>query len=214
MGLPSKACPICGTKYADDWLLSGRQCPTCRSLERHRVFAAVYDAHIKNIYDMCKKNILAFHPGECEKRIFRDRMINNIASADIRPEVNTDIVADVCLMTNVATHEYDCVFASYLMTMVYDAESAISEIHRVLKDTGAFISIEPISGLKTREFTDPKVVGAWYGIDTLEKYRVGGHRNLGLHDYESLLKSKFQISTFDSIDPITEKQGFVFLCMK
>jgi ubiquinone/menaquinone biosynthesis C-methylase UbiE len=206
-------CPICGAAVARFIDMNGRRCPDCGSLERQRCFAIAYDQEIRQACDVAGKNVLIFSPSVSELRFLKAQGVAQATSVDIRPESKPDIIADVCAMPQIASGSQSVVFASYLMSCVYDMEAALDGIARILAPDGVYVSIETLrSSQPTIETTELAKITGHYGYDLYEKYKVGSFRVLGEDDYLATLLKKFSVSRFFATDPITGQLNIVHLC--
>lgn len=196
-------CSICGTPQREfrDADTKGRHC-VCGSLERQRVFADLYSSEG---FDLAGMRVFAVAPSVVELRLFTEYGVGELTKVDIRPEVKPDLVADICNMPQVPDASYDVVFASFVLTCVYDMDRALSEFARVLRPGGRLYSTDPVVvGRPTEEFTDPARITSWYGPDALEKYRVGSFRRLGDEDTKAALGRYFDVEAFAGIDSPTK----------
>lgn len=207
------ACPICGTSSAAIDL-SRRKCPGCNSLERQRAFKIAYTSSISKFFDISGKNGLLISPSSVERRIFSD-LGAHVVTLDIRPEVKTDIIGDICARTELEDETFDFVFASYVLTCVHDIGSAIAEMRRVLKRGGILLTIDPISqDGETIEITDLATITNHYGRDAYDRYKVGSFRRLGRRGLERALAPSFSVLPINATDPLTRHEMTVFVSRK
>jgi SAM-dependent methyltransferase len=196
-------CPVCGTPAA---AFDGeRRCPGCGGVERQRVFAVIYEDVLHEEFDLAGRRVLAVSPSVSERRLLERWGVEDLTTADIRPEVSPDLVVDVCHMPEVPRHEFDCVIASYVLTCVYDLEAALMEFHRVLRPGGRLLVSDPLAfGHDTEEYTDEERITGWYGSEAYARYRVGSFRRLGDEGMLEALSRGFLTKTFYGRDPITQ----------
>jgi SAM-dependent methyltransferase len=215
-GLNSTACYICGSTEFKDYNGPKRLCKTCSSTERQRLFAEAYDTHIKDAFDISKKEVLVVAPIAAERRMFNDRRITKFKTLDIRPQFKADFPCDICKMDGVADASFDAVFASYVLPCVHDLDAALSEIRRVLKPGGMFLTCDPVSlTANTTEITDIDKIASWYGRELYEQFKIGHFRSFGDMDYVAKLSEYFTVKTFPSVDgPTGSKNWIVAACKK
>ena len=211
----SARCPICGAEKSRFEKMNGRQCPDCGSLERQRSLAVAYENSKGKLFDFSGKTALIFSPSTTELRFLTQHGLAQKISVDIRPHSKPDIIADICAMPQIATASQELVFASYVMPVVYDLEAALDEVARVISTHGAFISVEPlVIGQPTREIAEQDQQSAWYGKESLDKYRVGSFRVLGDKDYLDTLSARFDVERFEGVDPISGQLNYVHVCRR
>jgi SAM-dependent methyltransferase len=207
------ACPICDAPKSRFTAMNGRLCPDCTSLERQRILSLVFRGRAAGYIASGTGRTLLVSPYAAEKRIFRGVKHDKLVSVDVRPRARTDLVVDICNMPQVASHSFDCVFASYVMPCVHDLERALAEIKRVLKPGGVFVSAEVVRyGASTVEHSETSVIQGWYGQKNFEAYKVGSFRTLGRDDYEALLSRYFSVESAEATDPVTGARLPVFFC--
>jgi ubiquinone/menaquinone biosynthesis C-methylase UbiE len=208
-------CPICGTSKSAFVDLNGRQCPECRSVERQRIFRNVLSEHALPWNAEGLGRLMVVSPSVSEKRIFQEIPKDELITIDVRPEVGVDVVANICSMPDVSSASFDTVFASYVMMCVYSLEDALSEIHRVLRPGGIFISVEQVRyGVPSVENSDAETIKGWYGSEAFEKYKVGSFRSLGKESYNETLSKYFDVECLEGTDPITGMTLPVYICRK
>lgn len=205
-------CPICGGQEFEAF--NGaiiRKCLGCNSLERSRTILKLFDDNLHPDFSTIK--MLHVSPTIPEKKLFNKLGVNRV-TIDIRPEVKTDIVGDICKMPEVETGSFDMVFASCVLNNVYDDECALKEIRRVLKKSGqaVFYVMDDDDGMKTSYVEDPTV---WYGKDIFEKYRVGTYRYYGETDFTKQLNRHFNsVRCYEKYDEVTDLPVKWYVCIK
>lgn len=207
-------CNICGGKSFQDFhSRKNCLCEGCRSLERTRTFAKLYEQEFKECFAPDRK-ILHISPSNTEKNFMRKNGISTV-TIDIRPAVKVDIVADICNMPSVESDSFHTVLASGVLNAVYDDNLALSEIRRVMCDGGSlFLWVERSEGDKTRELDSDEIVN-WYGKDAYEKYKVGIFRHYGNKDFLEQLKQYFsEARYFDVVDDVTGSTERWYQCVK
>jgi len=138
----SNRCNICG-EYVDMLPynhISGRRCPLCDSLERHRALVDLvewcYDDH-------SPESVLHFAPEKCVVRYLSELFDGEYRTADIRPGIGDD-TEDIQNLTY-ADNRFDLIICLHVLEHVPDDKAAISELLRVLKPGGFAIIQVPIA---------------------------------------------------------------------
>ena len=205
------ACSICGGNIFETYNSNKpRRCFECGSLERTRTAKKLIDENVNlNLLDA---KVLHVSPAKAERMIFRKLGVK-VDTVDIRPECNTDIVADICNMPEILSESYDAVFANCVLNHVYDDESALCEINRVLRDKGtALLYVMGNGTLKTTIVENPT---DGYGQENYEKYKIGTFRRYGEVDFMALLNKYFStVRCFEKYDEITDSSCIWYVCKK
>ena len=204
-------CPICGGNVFETYNSDrARRCSSCGSLERTRTVSELLNENMP--MGISKMKILHISQTRTE-RLFFENMKSNTITVDIRPECKTDIVADICDMPDIMSESFDMVFASCVLNHVYDDNSALSEIKRVLKKGGAALIWVLESGtFKTVVHEDPT---GWYGKDNYEKYKIGTFRHYGELDFSKQLLSYFSnVRCYEKYDAVTKESCKWYWCLK
>lgn len=211
-GQKRPVCSICG---GDTFVLYSserpRRCENCGSVERNRTIPALFKDNLK--VNFTTEKILHISPIRSEKIFFKQAGANNITSLDVRPQVKPDVVADLCNMPEVETESFDIVFANCVLNHVYDDEAALSEIYRVLRNGGSFITWVTGSGtMKTRIADNPT---GWYGKEAMETYRVGTYRYYGETDFTAQLQKHFaKVHCYEKYDAPSGLPCCWYVCEK
>lgn len=208
----SVPCPICGSNQFEAYNSDRpRRCVKCWSVERHRTIGKLFSENLGN--ELLAKKILHVSPSDSERMFFRQAGVKDITTIDIRPQVKTNIIADICHMPQVISDSYDIVFANCVLNHVYDDNAALSEIHRVLRDKGLFITLVTESGgQNTVSLADPT---KWYGQEAMEAYRVGTYRYYGEADFMALLQNHFEkVQCFEKYDEPSGLSCRWYVCEK
>lgn len=210
-------CPICQTSVVDfiDYNGPKRQCPECKSTERQRALAQVYERFVQPEFDLAKQKLLAVAPAIPERRFMKDRGIV-WCSIDIRPEVKPDILGDLCNLSNVEDASFDAVLASFVLTCVHDLHACLNELHRILRPGGRLLSCDPLRfGVPTEEYSDLAQITSWYGQEAYEKYKVGSFRTFGDLDLIRVLQQHgFVVKTLYAFDEATSTRWVWHMSVK
>ncbi len=143
-----RTCPICGfeggfKEFGHPPRYDAR-CPSCRSLERHRLlFLAIERGQLPLENGGEGATMLHFAPEEIVSKLFRDRVgkyeTADLFREDVDHQYNIEEIAS-------ADEVFDLVLASHVLEHVND-KKASSEIRRILKTGGTFVAMVPmISG--------------------------------------------------------------------
>lgn len=137
-GSPRKECPICGhlgffREYGSP-PRGDAKCPTCRSLERHRLF---YLCVVNNNLLQDKKKILHFAPTPVLRKQLK-KVISDYVTADI-DRSNVDIKLDM-EQNSLASYSFDGVIANHVLGEV-DWNKALAETNRILTPGGSFFGM-------------------------------------------------------------------------
>jgi SAM-dependent methyltransferase len=141
-GTSKKECPLCGfTGFFKAFGSPPRwdaQCPSCYSLERHRLFALF----LNNTPSVLTNGaaVLHFAPEDCIRTLLQKPSIQ-YTSADLsRADVDLNVnIEDI----NIGNGQYDVVVCNHVLEHVND-KAALSELRRVLKSDGVLIVTVPI----------------------------------------------------------------------
>ena len=209
---PLSPCPICGGSEYDTYNAKyPRRCVNCGSLERTRTMAKLFTENLK--LKEVRGNILHVSPGKAEKMFLRRYGAEKVTTVDIRPQLKTDIVADICDMPQVPSDSFDLVLANCVLNHVYDDEAALAEVHRVLRTGGLFtVYVMGRDRMKTNVDADPT---GWYGAEVMKEYRVGTFRHYGEADFAAQLRRHFhKVHCYEKYDEVTKRSCCWYVCEK
>lgn len=211
-------CPICGGNEFEVYNSPmPRRCVKCGSSERNRTISKLFSESLG--MDLLSKKILHISPSNSERLYFKHVNAQNITTIDIRPQVKPDIVADICNMPQIESNSFDIVFANCVLNCVYDDDAALSEIRRVLRNEGLFITYVMGNG-KMKSLTTAKTIHCtnpteWYGQEAMDNYKVGTYRYYGELDFVAQLQHHFpKISYFEKYDELSELSCCWYVCKK
>lgn len=218
----ARYCPLCGS-YAPAFLPFGTvprpdaQCPTCGSLERHRL-AWLFFQQRTNIFQRTPKSMLHIAPERQLEKRFKQLAHLDYLTADLfNPTVMVKMdITDVQYPDNT----FDIIYCSHVLEHVSDDRKAMRELHRVLKLDGWAVIMVPITAEKS--FEDPSI------MDPSARERVFGQhdhvRRYGPDFEERLAEAGFKVEPIvpTEIVPlkeirrlaIREGQAPLFLCTK
>lgn len=146
------------------------QCPSCGSLERHRIQYLVMQIVLEglNPHEMA---MLHFAPEAFLRDLFSVRF-KIYETADLTMK-NVDHRVDLQNLP-LENSTYDLVFASHVLEHIPNDIEAIKEIRRILKPTGIAILPVPVVAEKTIEYPEPNPHEANHvrapGLDYYERY--------------------------------------------
>ena len=161
-GLPegkgSRICPVCGStscRFETFGIVPRKDalCIHCKALERHRL-VWLFLQRKTDFFDGKPKQMLHVAPERCFESRFKEQIGAGYLTADLHRRsamVEMDIT-DI----QYPDQSFDIVFCSHVLEHVPDDRQAMSEFHRVLKESGWAILLVPIMSNKT--FEDPSII--------------------------------------------------------
>ncbi len=181
-------CPICGCRFRKMLsfgtnLRPNAKCPSCFSLERHRLLWLFLKEKTNFFSDQLK--ILHFAPELVFDNIFKSMPNLDYITADISSEIAM-VKMDITRIPQ-QKNTYDVILCFHVLEHIVDDRKAIRELCRVLKPGGWAILQVPIIGDKT--FEDRSVVLPKKGnvflvnitmYDNMEKITKIAWKKLGL----------------------------------
>lgn len=179
-------CPICGNvsvfKSFGAVPRKNVMCPTCFSLERHRM---VYLLFKQRYFDLLTHNnikLLHFAPEKMFYDFFRKHKNIDYYPVDISPQTYEP---DIHIRKKVNMEQipyddckFDFIYHCHVLEHVPNDIKAINELYRVLKDGGVCITLVPYFSdlnetLEKEEYNTPELRLKYYGQqDHLRKYGV------------------------------------------
>ncbi|MFC2106890.1 class I SAM-dependent methyltransferase [Bacteroidota bacterium] len=199
-------CPVCSSKFKK-FLPYGRfisrenaLCPSCLSLERHRLMWLYLKEKSNFFTDELK--VLHIAPEYCFIKRFKSLKNLDYYSADIESplaRVKLDVM-DIPFDDKT----FDIVFCNHVMEHVDDDIKAMKELHRVLKPGGWGIIQSPINIKREETYEDKSIT------DPSEREKHFGQndhqREYGL-DYPERLKSAgFKVNVVDMISEMDSEK--------
>jgi SAM-dependent methyltransferase len=141
-GTSKKECPLCGfIGYFKAFGSPPRwdaQCPSCRSLERHRQLALLLDNTPSILTSGA--TLLHFAPEVCITTLLKKSDIQytsaDLARADVDVKLNIEDI-------DISDEQYDIIVCSHVLEHVNDKD-ALSELRRIIKPDGMVIIMVPI----------------------------------------------------------------------
>jgi len=207
------------------------QCPSCKSLERHRL-----TAYFLNKHNLSFEKTLHFAP---EPQLYK--LFSSISKKYICGDMSTEkfkipniIKIDI---TNIPFRkEFDFIYASHILEHIIDDTKAMTEIYNALVENGRFIALVPQKlSLKTT-YEDATIVSEeerekhfgqkdhvrWYGLDFTQRLKDVGfyikiHYIEGMKEYidNMICDEKVQLANNEEL----KKFGFfrsdiIYECIK
>ncbi len=183
-------CPICGFtgNSFDDYgrpLRASVLCPSCRSLERHRLIWLFLQRN--DLLDR-RMNLLHFAPEPCFRGPFSQLLGENYITANIEPGKES-LTVDIAAMPEVPTASFDAVMANHVLEHVHEDRRAMAEIRRVMRPDGWALITVPYNFDRLTEEEDPDdpyspeeremAFGQldhvrYYGMDVIDRLREAG----------------------------------------
>jgi SAM-dependent methyltransferase len=200
-------CPICS--YEGRFIAFGfpvrldSQCPSCGSLERHRLFKLWFDTHAG---DLRNKRLLHFAPASFEESV--SELIRSKAetytTADIVPGA-ADIVLDLQSI-DLPDQSYDFVICSHVLEHV-DDKSALSELFRIVTPGGVAILMFPIIEGWERTYENCTVRTP---TDRLLHFGQEDHvRYFGRDVRKRIQAAGFYLEEFTAEEPFVHRHGLI-----
>ncbi|MFN0194269.1 MAG: class I SAM-dependent methyltransferase [Aestuariivirga sp.] len=185
-------------------------CPTCSSLERHRLLAIADEK--QNFF--AGRDVLHFAPEACMRTYLAKRGLKSYRTADL-------FAANVDLKLNIEAIDLpdavaDVVLCLHVLEHVDDSK-ALGELHRILRPGGLLIAMFPMVEGWSRSFEDPKRTSP---EDRLLFFGQHDHvRFFGADARERLARPGFLVEEVTAEEPDVSRHGLmrgekIFLCRK
>ncbi len=201
-----KECPVCGARrrkflpYGYSTLRDNALCPSCLSLERHRLLW-LYLTRETDIFSR-KLDLIHIAPEVCMMRHLKRSQNVEYTTADLESPL-ADMHFDVQSIP-LPDDSYDVIICNHIMEHVMDDVKAMGELHRIMKPGGWGVVLSPVE--RDREFTyeDDSIT------DPAERSRIFGqydHRRVYGRDYAARLSSVgFEVDAVDYIEHFTSDE--------
>lgn len=129
-------------------------CPFCLSTDRDRLYLLYLEKYIfRNLDSKGAFRLLDFAPNADFSKYLKRKNIEYL-SADISRS-GVDMKLDICDMHTLPNDRFDFVVCSHILEHVSSPESALRELHRILKPGGSAIVMVPIFWDVTETKEDP-----------------------------------------------------------
>ena len=198
-------CPVCGKHfrkflpYGYGEAMDNRLCPSCLSLERHRLLWLYLKEKTGFFTDELK--VLHFAPEQPFLKRFKSLKNLDYTTADLDSPI-ADLHLDVTKI-DLPDNTYDVVICNHVLEHVDNVDNAFSEIKRILKPNGWAILMVPINP-NVDTFEDPSIT------DPKERQRLFGQydhvRQFGRDYADVLAKAGFKVDTDRLYYEIPENQ--------
>ena len=203
-GVYSRTCPICS--YHGRFLADGFptrldcMCPSCGSVERHRLLKLWLDAHGNLITD---KSVLHFAPERSISKIIRP-LAAKYLTADISNEA-ADILLDLHSLS-LPDRSYEVVICSHVLEHV-DDKRALSELFRVIRPGGFAILMFPVIEGWDRTYENPEVSTSEERL--LHFGRADHVRYFGRDVRDRIRSAGFEIDEYTAEEPLVHQYGLM-----
>ncbi len=209
-----RLCPICGAEYRDFMPYgyvtsrSNALCPSCLSLERHRLLW-LYLTHRTDMFDS-RPSILHIAPEVCLmrrlKKIYSGQYGSRYVTADLESPL-ADVKLDVQRMP-LADESFDVIFCNHILEHVEDDRLAMREMYRVMRSGGWGVMLSPVDLSLEHTFEDDSIT------DPAERTRIFGQydhrRNYGRDYAERLSEAGFEVEEIDYAARFSESERLMY----
>ncbi len=214
-GTCKKECPICG--YSGLFRAFGNpprwdaRCPSCSSLERHRLLALVLQRVPSIITDGAA--VLHFAPEICVRTLLQRSNIH-YTSADLT-QADADLKLNIEDI-NLNDEQFDVIVCNHVLEHVND-KKALSELYRILRSSGVLIIMVPIKEGCDTTYEDDSIKD---DKERLVHFGQEDHvRVYGADFITRLTNAGFQVTTYTAFGKDAVKFGLfmgekIFLCHK
>lgn len=209
-----RTCTVCG--HHGNFLAYGYPlvcdilCPSCTSLERHRLLAIAEQRYqfFNNL------DVLHFAPEDCMRKYLSKTGMKSYRTADLFAD-NVDLklnIEDIEL----PSASSDIVLCLHVLEHVND-DKATREFFRILRPGGLLIAMFPVIEGWDTSFEDPTKTSP---MDRLKYFGQHDHvRFFGADARKRLAKPGFVVEEFTAVEPDVSKHGLmrgekIFLCRK
>lgn len=217
-------CPICNSNYnefAEFNSRKNRMCPSCFSLERHRLLY-LYLKNETKIFTG-KYAVLHFAPEKCLHDVLQknkklnyqtaDLMTNYIKMIGVKPK-NVMSVCDIGFPDNT----FDFIICNHVLVEVPDDHKALTELYRVLKFKGTAILQHPIN------LNNPDTLEDLSFDSSQRRQFYGSPNSLRLYGYEDYARRLenvgFKVNRLNYVSGqdieknLLDKDEILYLCKK
>jgi len=197
-------CTICGTPAAELIDFSARtrvRCPTCGSLERHRIMHGLWEDELRVTFGDRPIRALLCSPSQCERSfLFADLQTYDL---DIGVDRYADLFVDVCDAVGLRDASFDLIVANGILAHVYDLDATLDEWRRILRPGGMLLVTTPVvDGAETVTHDLAERTRLW-GTERYERLRIGTYRLSGSVDLHPAFEERFALRIVEGTDPAT-----------
>jgi SAM-dependent methyltransferase len=150
-------CPVCGARFrhfAPRWNTLNAICWKCDSQERHRALWLFLTRSRPELLDGAG-SLLHFAPEPAIAAYLRERLGSAYVTGDIQPGL-ADVTLDITKL-QFGEEEFDGILCAHVLEHVPDDETAMRELHRVLRPNGWCIVMVPLDPSLERTDEDPSI---------------------------------------------------------
>ncbi|PLL14253.1 SAM-dependent methyltransferase [Tabrizicola sp. TH137] len=187
-----RACTICDFEgyfrpFGGYYIRPDAECPSCGSLERHRLLKIYIDANKVNVN---KCDLLHFAPENAVRR-FLEPIVKNYVTADL-------FASDVDHAWNIENIDaedssFDMIVCSHVLEHV-KTEQALRELFRVLRPGGLAILMVPICEGLEKSYVNPAITNA---SDRWAHFQQPDHDRIIGRDFRDMVRNAgFELSEF------------------
>jgi SAM-dependent methyltransferase len=204
LGVYPRTCPVCQahTKFhaAGDPPRFDARCPSCGSLERHRLFALWLNAH-RDV--AANKRTLHFAPERVIGALLK-RAGAHYISADIT-RGRADIVENIEAISQ-PDGSFDLIVCNHVLEHV-DHKRALAEFHRVLAPGGLAMLTFPIVEGWSETYENPAITSAQ---DRILHFGQNDHvRYFGADVRGDIRAAGFRLEEFTACEPDVHRHGLI-----
>ena len=190
-------------------------CPICHALPRHRILASWCDDH-KEFFR--NADVLYFAP-EYSMILWMKRNGVKYKTADLYKEA--DLMLDI-QNTRFSEQSYDIIIANHVLEHVDDFRLALSEMYRILRNSGSFICSFPMDPKIELIDEDPSVTTP---EERLRRFGQNDHKRVfGMKADQFLTEAGFTVERIEGkeypdeilpvVGPADYDMNVLFRCMK
>ncbi len=204
-----KECPICGTRrrkflpYGYDVQRENALCPSCLSLERHRLLWLYLTRETTLLTEL--PTLLHIAPEvSIMKRLRKSyrTVSTRYTTADLESPL-ADIHFDVQDIP-LADNSQQVIICNHIMEHIPDDHKAMRELHRILKVGGWAIILVPIDSSRAETFEDDSITEPKARAEIFGQY---DHRRIYGRDYaQRLRESGFKVEQIEYIETLSPQE--------
>ena len=198
------ACPVCESEFrafAPYHGRAGARCPSCLSLERHRLLWLYLSRETGLLAD--RLSVLHFAPEPPIQDRLRSQPNVEYVSADLNPGWPAMLVADITDLP-FEDEAFDVVICNHVLEHVEDDAAAISETFRVLRPGGHAFMLHPLDESRQTTLEDPGVTSG------RERRRLYGQRDhvriYGSDFYSRLAGGGFEVEPVRYVEALPDEE--------
>ncbi|MEG1622626.1 MAG: methyltransferase domain-containing protein [Alistipes sp.] len=204
-----RMCPICDhsfRKFLPYGYVVSREnalCPTCLSLERHRLLYLFLQRQT-TLFTLHPR-LLHIAPEVCLMKQLKKQYkgsVDQYLTADLESPL-ADLHFDIQQIP-LPDNSFDVIFCNHILEHVIDDQLALRELYRILRIGGWGILLSPVDLDRAKTYEDDTIT------DPAERTRIFGqydHRRIYGQDYSDRLRSAgFQVEDIDFAQTLTAEE--------